>query len=398
MIVTIDRRKLFGGVIILMVLTALATYGATVYFIQPRPLASQSPARPYPEFERLYAVYDYIRDNYVDKVDTAKLVDGAVDGLVRSLGDPYTVYLDARDYKELMIHTRGTFGGIGITVIEKNGYITVVSPLKGTPGERAGLKPGDRIVKVDGRDITGTPLEQAIELMRGEVGTSVTLTILPVGSETTREVTVTRARIEYPTVDSKMLDGGIGYIQVYSFTETTASNLRKALKGLRQKHIKGLILDLRHNPGGRLDSVLEVAELFVPRGPVVHIVERSGARETLSSNSSGLGLPLVVLVDGGSASAAEILAGAIKDRGVGTLVGTRTFGKASVQSLFNLDGGTGVKVTTARYLTPNGNFIDKIGIVPDVPVDLPEAPPEEKRDEAVDAQLEKAVEVLKAKL
>lgn len=389
------RRKAIIGAVLLVLLTGLLTNRVDYLLAKHRDTRLKT-GTPLPgDLARLERVIEEIQRNYVKEVDRSTLLKGAISGMVEALDDPYSMYMDSSHYQDLKIHTQGTFGGIGITVGVKDKFITVIAPIEGSPGDKAGIRSGDRITRVNGKEIVGLPLDKAVEMIRGPEGTQVTLTILR-DQDQTFEVTVTRATIEVPTVEGKLRDGGIGYIRIYTFNEKTAQRLDEVLKQLKGQGARGIVLDLRHNPGGRLDSAIKVAEAFVPRGPIVHIVDRHGVKETYNSASDGLGLPLVVLVDQGSASASEIVAGAIQDRRLGLLVGGKTFGKGTVQSIIDLEAGTGLKLTTAQYLTPNGRAINDVGLTPDIQVERGD--PQKGDDPQRDPQLEKAIEVLKGQL
>jgi len=351
-------------------------------------------ATNYKHLGNLVKVVTLVRTQYLQTVDTTQLVDGAIKGMVGSLNDPYSVYLDPKTYAQLHEQIKGSFGGLGILVGIKDQYLTVVRAYKGTPAAKAGIVAGDVITKIDDRDARGIDLETAISLMRGEVGSKVTLTIDR--KETTEPLQFTRElireEISVPTVESQVLPGtAIGYAVVSQFTEHTSDEMKENLAKLQKEQVKGLILDLRDNPGGELIAAVNVAKNFIPKGPIVFIDYRFGRDQEFSSEGRTAQLPLIVLINGGSASAAEILAGAVKDTGAGTLVGVKTFGKGIVQTVFPLDNGAGLKLTTARYLTPNRNDIHEIGIQPDVLVQ-----PEE--NSVLDVQLDRAVELMKQKI
>lgn len=315
-------------------------------------------------------VLNRVRESYVEEVPTEKLIEGALRGMVESLGDPYSTYMTPQEFQDFQAGTNGTFGGVGIVITEEDGYIVVVAPIKGTPGDRAGLRPRDRIIRVDGRDIRGVDMDTAAQLMRGKPGTEVVLEIER--DDATLRVPITREVIEVNPVESKLLTGGYGYIRLTNFNEHAGERVREALAELEKQGARGMILDLRGNPGGLLSQALEVAREFVPAGPVVYVEEKQQKeRRVLSSNLSRVRWPLVILVDGGSASASEIVAGAVQDRKAGILVGEKTFGKATVQDVFPLANGGAVKLTIGRYLTPSGRSIDKEGITPDVVVAAP---------------------------
>lgn len=350
-------------------------------------------AKNYQHLGNLLRVLVLVKTQYLHPVGTGMLVDGAMQGIVDALDDPYSVYLDARTFKQLQEQIRGSFGGLGILVGLKNNQLTVVRTYENTPAFEKGIQPGDVIVKIDQHDARGMDLETAVQFMRGPVGSQVHLVINRPGLEKPLELTITRQEISVPTVQSRMLDreAGIGYLAIAQFTEKTADEVEQALQKLQKAGLKALVLDLRDNPGGELRAAVHVAGYFVPSGPVVYIQYRGGREDELKAEGQPLRLPLVVLVNGNSASAAEILAGAVKDRGTGRLVGEKTFGKGVVQTVFNLSDGAGLKLTTARYLTPGRHDINKKGIQPDIVV-------EQAPGAAVDRQLEKARQLLQEKL
>lgn len=344
----------------------------------------------YNNLGNLFKVISLVRTQYLYNVTAGEMVEGAIRGMVESLDDPYSAYLDPETYKKLNEQIHGSFGGLGILVGLEDEYLTVVRPYEGTPAYKAGIKAGDKITQIDGKDARGIDLDTAINLMRGPVGTEISLTILR--GEEEKDFTLVREEIRVPTVEGKVLENTeIGYIIITQFNDNTPDELEKKLKKLQEKNIKGLILDLRNNPGGELRSAAWVADQFVAEGPIVHIDYKAGSDYTFEAHEPGLNIPLVVLQNQHTASAAEILAGAIKDHQLGTLVGTTTFGKGVVQTVFPLDNGAGLKLTTARYLTPDKKDINKKGIKPDVNVEQP-------LDAVRDIQLQKAVEILEEQL
>ena len=359
----------------------------------------------YPHVEQVARVYTLLRFHALSPPTLDKIFEGAIKGMVEALGDPYSSYLTPEVYRQLEEHVQGTYGGVGllITLEEKEKRPVVVSPFKGTPAQRAGITSGDYILAIDGRDTAGMDLETAASLMQGEPGTKVELTILKPGEKEPRRVVLIRETIKIPTVDGQMLSGypGIGYISLTMFNEQTSKDLERLLEELRRQGLKALILDLRNNPGGSLQAAIEVASYFIPGGPVAYIVSQKKT-EALQSTGKYIKLPLAVLVNRGSASAAEIVAGAIKDSGSGVLIGETTFGKGVVQTIFPLKGGAAVKLTTHKYLTPAKRDIDKVGIAPDIQVKLD--PQLEQQvlsrspDPERDAQLKKALEVLQGKI
>ena len=351
--------------------------------------------------EQLVKTYTLLRFQALEPASTDRFIEGAIRGMVGALDDPYSTYLDAKTYRQLQESVTGSYGGVGllITLDEKDRRLMVVSPFKGTPAQRAGLKSRDYIVAIDGRDTTGMDLETASNLMQGQPGTTVELAVFSEGQSNTRKVTLTREIIKVPTVDGKMLPGhqSVGYINLTMFNEQTAGDLGRQLQELRQQGMQKLILDLRNNPGGALPAAVDVASFFIAQGPVVYIADQKNS-EALMARGYAQPLPLVVLVNKGSASAAEIVAGAIKDTGSGILVGEKTFGKGVVQTVFPLPGDTAVKITTHKYLTPSKHDIDKKGIAPDYEVTLdPQLELEvlaNAPDLERDTQLQKALEVL----
>lgn len=331
---------------------------------------------------------EQIQDSYVEKVPTKKLIQGAIKGMVDSLNDPYTKYLGRSDFKHFQEQTSGYFYGVGIEIGMKDHQITVISPIEGTPASRAGIKPDDAIVKIDRQSTEKMSLNKAVSLIRGEKGTKVVLTILRPDTKEPLEFSLVRERIDVPNVVSKKLDKELGYIRIHFFGEKTAANLEQKLSELEGEGIEGLILDLRNNPGGLLEEAVEVGTNFIKSGPIVSIRTRGRKPQIYQARGKAFDLPLVVLVNKGSASASEIVAGAVQDTKRGVLVGEKTFGKGSVQNIVTLSDESGLSLTTGRYYTPAGRMINKKGIIPDVIVEL-------KKGEKEDLQLKKAQEVLK---
>lgn len=350
------------------------------------PVVNQ-PAEDDPHYQHFLKVFKLVQEEFVAEVDTEQLWEAATAGIVRGTADPYSSYMDTSQFRELLEHASGSYVGIGVVLTEMNDYTVVISPFEGTPADRAGLKPGDKIVEVNGRDVVGTPLDAVVSLIRGPAGTSVELTI--VRDQEVLAMDLIRDVINIPSVTAELLEDGIGYIRISQFTSQTAADLEPELRRLEADGMRGLVLDLRNNPGGDLDVCIRTAELFVPDGPIVHLVDRQGVETTYSGDGPGVDYPVAVLINGGSASSAEILAAAIRDRGVGRLFGVTTFGKASVQTIYPLAEGLGLKLTTARYLTPNRQSIDSTGLEPDVEVEALED---------ADAQLESAKQYVQAEL
>ncbi|QGG49233.1 S41 family peptidase [Heliorestis convoluta] len=296
----------------------------------------------YQHLGRLAKVVHLVNREYLEPVPFSTLVDGAMKGIVGSLNDPYSSYLDPEQYKQLFEQIQGSFTGIGVYVSKRDvNKLVVVSPIKGGPAERAGLRAGDVIVKVDGEDVADMDVDVAVSKIKGPEGSEVHLTIFREDGQGFHEMTIVREEVQIPvvTADFSEQDKRIGVIQISQFNKIAANEVDRALRRFKDEGAKGIILDLRDNPGGELDSAVDIASNFIPEGPVVHIVDRSEGTETAYSTRDYIGLPLVILINGGSASASEIVAGAVKDNGTGTLVGTKTFGKGIVQMVMELDGG-----------------------------------------------------------
>ncbi|HCC32903.1 MAG TPA: hypothetical protein DEQ28_03235 [Clostridiales bacterium] len=376
---TLSRRKVVLALLGILLATNLGTYilaAGQVPIIGIRWGRGLAAPRDLPEqFDRLGWTLELIQTEFVDpdQVDLDRLAEGAISGMVRALDDPYSYYLDPAAYEDFIQRTEGEYEGIGVVVEYRDPYITVVHPFRDSPAERAGMWPLDRIVAVDGRDVRGVPLEVVVTLIRGPAGTPVSISVLrrtPEGDQRL-ELNIVRGRIRINPAFAVMLDpeAGIGYLHLAGIDQRTPALVEQALTDLRRGGLRGLILDLRNNSGGLLAETAMVAEHFVPRGRIVEIHSRDGQREVFDARGEGLGLPMVVLVNAGTASAAEILAGAIRDREAGTLVGTRTFGKGSVQRAYELGEGTALRLTTARYFLPGGATPDRVGVEPDVLVE-----------------------------
>jgi len=380
-----SRRKLILGSVFLVLATFILTSGAFIYLLG---LKSPDAAGAV----KLFRAMQLVKTRYVEEVPVDTLMAGAIKGMVTSLGDPHSVYMDANMYKEFMIQTEGSFGGVGIVIGVKDKILTVIAPVEGTPGEKVGIKSGDQIVKIDGQETKSMALDEAVGKIRGPEGTQVVLTILRAGSEP-KDYPVTRSNIQIKTVAGKMLEDQIGYIRISMFNENTGNDFTRKYQELEQAGMKALVLDMRDNPGGLLEESVKVAGKLVPKGPIVSVVTRDGKRDVHSSTLEKVPYPAVVLVNGGSASASEIVAGAMQDTGSGTLVGVKTFGKGSVQTLLRLDMQTAIKLTIAKYYTPSDRSINGTGIMPDVVVEVPASPVAGQ-----DVQLDKAIEIIKTKM
>ncbi len=370
---------------------------------QPQPTSSPSPGEPptatTTDREALFApfweAWEIVHSQYVDQpVDDVQLMRGAIRGMLESLGDPHTGYMDPDEYKEATTMLEGEYEGIGAWVDVSGDYLTIVTPMPGSPAEEAGLKPGDQIIAVDGEDVTGLAPEVVRKRVLGPAGTQVRLTIRREGVEEPFEVVVTRAHITIPSVEGEMLDSGVAYVHIYTFGEKTAAQLHSTLQDLLAQEPKGLIIDLRNNGGGYLQTAIQVASEFLPEGTVV-MYERygDGTQQVYKAYDGGLAteIPLVVLVNEGTASASEIVSGALQDYGRALLVGVTTYGKGSVQNWIPLQDDQGaVRVTIARWYTPKERQISGQGLTPDVEVELTDEDLKADRD----PQRDKAVELI----
>jgi carboxyl-terminal processing protease len=345
-------------------------------------------------FEPFWQSWNIVHDQYVDQpVDDEVLMRGAIKGMMESLGDQHSSYMDPEQYKQANIPLEGEYEGIGAWVDPSGEFLTIVSPMPGSPAEEVGLRPGDEILAVDGEDMTGIDGSLVIRRVLGPAGSTVKLTVRREGLAEPFDVEVTRANITIPSVVSRMLDEDVAYVNLTTFGDKSTSELRSALKDLLAQKPVGLILDLRNNPGGELTTAIEVASEFIGDGVIMYEAYGDGRQDTYTARKGGLAteVPLVVLINEGSASASEIVAGAIQDRQRGNLIGTTSFGKGSVQNWIPLKNNEGaVRVTIARWLTPNGRTIHEKGLEPDIAVEITEADIQAQRD----PQLAKAVELL----
>jgi carboxyl-terminal processing protease len=346
-------------------------------------------------FVPFWQAWDLVHSEYVDQpVDNTLMMQGAISGMMDSLGDPHTSYMNPDEYEIVNTDLEGSYEGIGAWVDTTGDYLTIISAMTNSPAEEAGLKPGDQVIAVNGKDVTGIPGDVVLKDVKGPAGSDVTLTIFRQSEEEPFDVTITRREIDVPSVEGEMLDNNIAYIQLTTYGVTTPDELHSTLETLMENNPQGLILDLRNNGGGYLDSAIEIISEFIDSGNVVMYEEMGdGSRKTYKASNGGLAIdiPLVVLINQGSASASEITAGAIQDYERGTLVGETSYGKGSVQIWTPLTHNQGaIRVTVARWLTPKERHISEIGITPDVTVEYTE----EDFNNEVDPQLEKAIEIL----
>jgi len=326
----------------------------------------------YKDIKIFNEVFDMVKKNYVDEVDSSTLIRGAINGMIRAL-DPHSSFMTPELYKELEVETQGHFGGIGIEITILKDILTVVSPIEDTPAFNAGVKSGDQIIKIDGKSTKDITIMEAVKKLRGPKDTKVTITIMRENMSKPKDIVLTRAIIQIKSVKSKIFEDNIGYIRISSFHERTADDLRKALREISEKiqPMKGLVLDLRNDPGGLLIQAIEVSDMFLKSGIIVSTRGRTKNMETKAmarNDGNEITCPMVVLVNEGTASAAEIVAGALQDNGRALIIGTQTFGKASVQTVISLEDGSALKLTTARYYTPKGRSIQAEGIKPDIVV------------------------------
>ncbi len=347
--------------------------------------------------EPFFEALNLVRFEYVKKdIDLDIVIQGAIRGMLKALDDPYTRYMDPqalkREQEDMFL---GRFGGLGIIISIKDEQLTIISPIEDTPAYRAGIKAGDKIVEIDGKLTEGIELNEAVDILRGEKGTEVTLGVKRENVEEVLKITIIRDIIEVKAVKREVMgkDNNLGYIRITTFNVNTEPELKEVLNEFnKDSNIQGIILDLRNNPGGLLDSAIEVASQFIKEGPVVHIKDRDGIVATIESRGNKYpNWPLFVLINEGSASASEIVAGAVQDSGRGILLGEKTFGKGVVQQVFNLYDGSGIAITTSEYYTPSERSIDNIGIEPDILVEPVE-------DSEQDMQLNKAIQLLEEEL
>ncbi|MBO5564282.1 MAG: S41 family peptidase, partial [Lachnospiraceae bacterium] len=348
---------------------------------------------------KLKLLEEYIHNHYyhAEEITTAQKEDGMYKGLVEAIGDPYSAYYNEKEYRELNEETTGEYYGIGCYVMlrEEDQATVVTGVIRESPAEEAGLLPGDVIFKVDGENAIGLSLDEVVSRIKGEEGTTVQLTVYREKESEYPEFTVRRARIESQTVYSEMKEGNIGYIELTEFDIVSTEQFKTHLNDLLEKGAEGIILDLRYNLGGNVSTVTEIAGLLLPKGLVFYVEHQDGSRTEYTCDGTDFDLPLVVLVNEYSASASEILAGAVQDAEVGTLVGTQTYGKGVMQTIFPFGDGTAVKLTVANYFTRGGRNIDQVGITPDVIAELDE---EAYEEDETDTQLDKAIEVLQEKM
>lgn len=400
----LNRRKLVKNSFIALIL-AMVVIGASYCFAQVK-AQNDSKASSFQYMRKINSVFDFVQQNYVDEIDPVVLYEGALKGMFEALGDPYSVYLDSDYMRDLTDTTEGSFGGVGLTISkpvestpEKPAYVEVASPLEDSPGAKAGIRAGDLIVAVEGRPTSELTMNEVLGLLRGEVGTPVTITILR-GTNMRFDVRLVRALIEVPTAKYGMIEGTkIGYVRLIEFTPETPIRFQDALDSFEENGYKSLIIDLRDNPGGLINSVVDVADKFIDKGIIVSTksriaIENMEFKASKDKTTARKNIPIVVLINKGSASASEILSGALKDYKMAYLVGENTYGKGSVQQVRQLSDTDGFKLTMARYYTPSDVNIDKIGIPPDLEITNMESLTKEQEDNYVKLVEDRVIEML----
>ncbi|WP_024832284.1 S41 family peptidase [Ruminiclostridium josui] len=404
-----ESKRLFSVITMTAIVCftiSILVYGGLMYFNGSYSLIFNKNSVDRATIQKFNEARSILQKSYYENVDTNKLVEGAISGMADSLNDPYTVYYNKEQMKwftGLQNNTENEYVGVGLPIIlDKNGIVTVLEPYDNSPAKAAGIKQGDKILKIDGKDITGIKDETLIaNMIKGPENTETVLTILRESESSTKDIPVMRKKIKaLVNIRSEMLDGNIAYIKLKMFDKNISKNFISQLNTLVKQGAKGLIIDVRDNPGGLYDEVVSLADRLLPKGDIVFTKDKNGKKHVQTSDATELNMPIAVLTNGNSASASEILAGAIKDFKKGTLIGTKTFGKGLVQTTYSFKDGTGLKVTIARYYTPSGVCIQGEGIKPDIEVKLPDkykdtdvaAIPRED-----DLQLQKAIEVISQK-
>ena len=366
-------------------------------------LAEREPAKevlaplPLDELRTFTEVFSRIKADYVEPVEDKKLLEDAVQGMLAGL-DPHSAYLDAESFRDMRVETEGQFGGLGIEVTMENGFVKVVSPIEDTPAARAGVKPGDLVIRLDDKAVKGMTLTEAVRVMRGKPGIDITLTIVREGATKPLKITLTRAIIKIQSVKSRLLESGFGYMRITQFQAGTEKGLAEAIKKLGADNkgpLHGMVLDLRNNPGGVLNAAVGVSDAFLDKGLIVYTEGRvTDSKMKLSATPGDLlnGAPIVILINGGSASASEIVAGALQDHKRAVIMGTKSFGKGSVQTIIPVSNGGALKITTARYFTPSGRSIQASGIVPDIVTEEAKLTKSEAGDRLREADLARHLE------
>ncbi|HEX2947364.1 MAG TPA: S41 family peptidase [Clostridia bacterium] len=401
---TMRQLTIFIAIAVVIAISATAMLLYTVSAFQNRYVISFDTSKVnYQNIVKFNEVRKILTEDYYQAVDQNKLIEGAVGGLADSLKDPYTVYFNKQQMESFMEKSEGSYVGIGVTVnVDTNGLLTVIEPSEGSPAKKVGMKQGDKIVKVGNTDVTALSDENMIiSMIKGKENTKVKLTVYRPSEDRYLQFDITRQKIKASNIRSEIMDGDIGYIRLVMFDSQISEYFESDLKKMLDKGIKGLVIDLRDNPGGSYEQVVRVADTLLPEGTIVYTEDRNGKKEYRKSGKSYVSLPLAILTNGNSASASEILAGAVKDYSRGTLVGTKTFGKGLVQALKLLEDGSGLKVTISRYFTPSGVCIQGKGIMPDIEVKVPDEYrnlPVSQIPRDKDTQLKAALDSVKSKI
>ena len=386
-------KKIIYGVVAIAIIGAVFTLGI---WIGVEKIAYNVPQPGALDFSLFWDAYTKLQQNFIDpsKIDNQKVLYGAIKGMTNSLGDPYTDFFNPDQAKQFQEDLSGSFSGIGVEIGIKKNMLTVIAPLEGTPGQKAGLESGDIIVKIDGKDSTSMTTDEAVNLIRGTKGTAVTLTIMREGWNSAKDIKIIRGIIKVPDMDWSLKNGDTAYIQIYQFDETLSSDFQAVALEILQSPAKKIILDLRDDPGGYLETAQDIAGWFLQSGQTVTIEDFGNSKPQQTYKAEGNGAlanyPTVVLINQGSASASEILAGALRDNRNIQLIGNKSFGKGSVQEVINLRGGSFLKITIAHWLTPKGSSISEVGLTPDINVDITDSDIQAQKD----PQLDKALEII----
>lgn len=407
----VSKKKYILTIIVVVLVTAFLTLTlGNVFLIEigQRVVLSEE---AYTEMKDMYEKYakqesvmEIAKRDFLYEADEEKMLEGALEGTLKALGDPYTQFMTKEEFDALMQDTEGSYEGIGVYITASDdNKILIVSPIEDTPAEKAGLRTGDKIIRINGTEYTADQIDQAVSIMKGMPGTSVTLTVQRLkedGTSDISDVVVNREKIKIKTIKPAMLENGIGYIRITTFDMQTAEDFKAAYADLKSQGMKSLVIDLRYNPGGIIDATVGISNMFMGEGIVTYTKTKSGEVDYFKSDKDAEDIPIVLLINEGSASASEIMAGAMKDTQRATLIGTKTFGKGIVQRVQRFgNDGEGIKMTVSEYFTPNGINIHGIGIEPDIEIVLPEdAPGYGYEFYNTDNQLQKAVEVLKGKM
>lgn len=388
-----NKKKIIFGVVLVVLFVGIFFGG---FFLGKYKTVCQVCQPSEIDFSLFWQAYNLLKDNFVDKskIDSQKILYGAISGMAQSLGDPYTDFFNPENAKKFQQDLAGSFEGIGAEIGIKKDQLTIVAPLKNTPAEKAGLKAGDYILQIDGKNTANMTTEEAVSLIRGKRGTNVTLTIFREGWPTSKDISIIRGTIVIPTMDWEIKNEDVAYIHIYQFGDTLSADFKKTASEILQSNAKKIVLDLRDNPGGYLATSQEIAGYFLEKGQVVTIETFGNGQEPTIYKTEGnptlLKYPLVVLINQGSASASEILAGALRDNREVKLIGAKSFGKGSVQELAPLQGNSFLKITIAKWLTPNSQSISEVGLEPDIKVENTETDITAGKD----AQLDKALEII----